>query len=63
MDATVTSDIYLSLLWDEFTPLMRGYIIAVNTVWLEQDGARRHISNSVHQFLHDVFEDRILSLR
>jgi hypothetical protein len=35
IDGTVTSDIYLSLLGDEFIPLLMGYVIQINSAWLQ----------------------------
>jgi hypothetical protein len=63
IDDTATSDVYLSLLSDEFVPFLMGYGISMNLAWCQQGGARPHTSNAVLGFLHDVFEERVLSNR
>jgi hypothetical protein len=63
IDSTVTSDVYLSLISDEFVLLLMRRELEMNSAWFQQDGARPHPSNSLHRFLRDIFEERSLSNR
>jgi hypothetical protein len=51
VDGTFTSDIYISLLNDEFASFLMGYGIPVNAAWFEQDGISPHTSNAVLCFM------------
>jgi hypothetical protein len=40
VDGTVTSDVYRSLLTDEFVPFLMGYGIPMNSTWCSRGGVR-----------------------
>jgi hypothetical protein len=58
IDGTVTSDVYLSLLTDEFVLFLVIYGISMNSAQFQQDGAKPHIRNAVLRVLHKFFKER-----
>jgi hypothetical protein len=60
IDGTVSADVYLSLLNDDFFPFLKGYGILMNSVWLQQDGTRPHTSSAILCFLCVVFREKVL---
>jgi hypothetical protein len=59
IDGKINSDVYLSLLSDEFVPFLMGYSVPMNSAWHQQDGATSHTDNTIHLFHEDVLEKRI----
>jgi hypothetical protein len=62
-DGTFTSDVYLSLLSDEFVAFLMRYGIPMNSSWFQQDSDRLQTSSALLRCLHDFFEERVLSSR
>lgn len=56
----VTSDVYISLLSDEFVSFLMGYGTPLILPGLKQDGVRFHTGNAVLRYLHDFFGDKVL---
>jgi hypothetical protein len=57
---TVTSNVYLGLLSNDFIPLLMRYGIPINSVMFQQDCAEPHIKAMPSSFLED-FEETVLS--
>jgi hypothetical protein len=61
IDGAVSSDVYLSLLSDEFFPFLMGHGILMNSAWFQQDGARPNTSSAILCFLCDVFRESAIN--
>jgi hypothetical protein len=59
ISGTVTSDVHLSLLSEEFTPFQMRYGIPVNSALFHQDSARSHASEVLTSSLRDVLEKTV----
>jgi hypothetical protein len=58
----VTSNVYSSVLKDEFVPFLQGYSTAMKTVCVWEDGGDRpQTSYTLVQLLHNVSNARVLS--
>lgn len=62
-DGTVTCEVYLILLSDEFFPFLMGYRIPMNEAQFQLDGVRHHTRNAALCLLHDVFKETVQSNR
>jgi inhibitor of nuclear factor kappa-B kinase subunit alpha len=60
---TVNSQRYLSLLKNKFVPALRKKTENMQNVWFMQDGATAHTSNTVLEYLHEIFGDKVISRR
>lgn len=62
-EKTVNSDRYLTMLRNNFVPQLLATALPINTQWFMQDGARPHTANIVLDFLHEIFNMRVISDR
>ena len=56
----VSSESYVEMLSEEFIPFLRK-CGELNHAYFMQDGASPHTANKTLNFLHDNFEDRVIS--
>jgi hypothetical protein len=59
-DGSVTFDVHLSLLGENFVFIMVAYDIPMNSHCFQKDGARPYISNALIRVPRDVFGQRSL---
>jgi hypothetical protein len=57
---TITGDIYLSVIKDNFVPFLHGYGTGMEDNWFQQDGASPHTAR-LYYFLDKIFDSRVLS--
>jgi hypothetical protein len=62
-DGTVTSSVHCRMLNDELYPLRMECSMPGNVARFQQEGVRSHTNNAFLRFLHDIFEESVLSIR
>jgi hypothetical protein len=62
-EETVNSERYLSMLRNTSVPHLLATGLPLRTQWFMQDVARPHTANVVLDFLHDIFDFRVISNR
>jgi hypothetical protein len=58
-EETANSERYLSMLCSTFVPYL-ATVLALQTQWFMQDGARLHTANVVFDYLRDTFNSHVI---
>jgi hypothetical protein len=60
-EETVNSERYISMLCNTFVPHLLVTGLSLQTQWFMQNGAKPHTTNVVLDFLHGIFNVRVIS--